>query len=101
MLLNNQLCDFDAGGSQTANCPEGVKKPRRTALGADKNTIGGKRPRSSMTPVIVLPASNKTVAAFGAPGGTDIIGGVTNVVSDCLLGSMIICSGEEYVWRGL
>ena len=86
MLLNNQLCDFDAvgikGGKQTVNAAEGGKKPRRTALNGDATSVGGKRPRSSMTPVIVEPVASggQRIAAFGAPGGTDIIGGVTNVV---------------------
>lgn len=86
MILNNQLCDFDLIGVVNAklkvNAPEGGKRPRRTALGKDANSLGGKRPRSSMTPVIVEPVADagQLVGAFGAPGGSDIIGGVTNVV---------------------
>merc|ERR1711957_426089 len=46
------------------------------------DSIGGKRPRSSMTPTIVVAPSTAPFAtlALGAPGGTDIIGGVANVL---------------------
>ena len=53
-LLNNELTDFSAVGIDEetglpfANAPEGGKRARRTALGADAATVGGKRPRSSM-----------------------------------------------------
>ena len=36
----------------------GGKLPRRTALGADSSTLGGKRPMSSMTPTIVMKVDN-------------------------------------------
>mmetsp|Transcript_41480 Transcript_41480/g.81342 ORF Transcript_41480/g.81342 Transcript_41480/m.81342 type:complete len:707 (+) Transcript_41480:71-2191(+) len=93
VLLNDQLCDFDAvgidptTGYQTVNAPEGGKRERRTALPPDSASLGGKRPRSSMTPIIVEPLSlgGPVVAAFGAPGGTDIIGGVANVFRNLVL----------------
>jgi gamma-glutamyltranspeptidase/glutathione hydrolase len=59
-VLNNQLTDFsfrpEVDGAPVANA-----------------VAGGKRPRSSMAPVIVLDASGKAVAALGSPGGTAIL----------------------------
>jgi gamma-glutamyltranspeptidase len=66
-LLNNELTDFsalvlfrlllphiqkarDSDGRHLANAPAGGKRLRRTALGPDKYTLGGKRPMSSMSP---------------------------------------------------
>ena len=59
-VLNNQLTDFsftptDAGGQAVANAVR-----------------GGKRPRSSMAPVIVLDRDGDFVAALGSPGGSAI-----------------------------
>jgi gamma-glutamyltranspeptidase/glutathione hydrolase len=61
-MLNNQLTDFsfnpiDADGAKVANAVD-----------------GGKRPRSSMAPVIVLDGKGEIVAALGSPGGTAILG---------------------------
>ncbi|MGH6993417.1 MAG: gamma-glutamyltransferase family protein [Caulobacteraceae bacterium] len=60
-FLNNQLTDFSrnprgASGALAANAP-----------------AGGKRPRSSMSPVIVLDRRGRVLAAFGSPGGNSII----------------------------
>ena len=59
-FLNNQLTDFSfqpvADGAPVANA-----------------VAGGKRPRSSMAPVIVLDASRRPVAALGSPGGSSIL----------------------------
>ena len=60
-LLNNELTDFsflpvDASGNAVANRVE-----------------GGKRPRSSMSPVIVF-RDETPVLAIGSPGGSRIIG---------------------------
>ena len=60
-LLNNQLTDFsfrpkDAQGRMVANRIE-----------------GGKRPRSSMAPTIVLDDKGRVRAVLGAPGGSRII----------------------------
>ena len=56
MLLNNQLTDFSW-----------------TPGGAAANTIApGKRPRSSMSPVIVLDRNGGFVGAIGSPGGNAI-----------------------------
>lgn len=63
-LLNNELTDFsfipaDDQGNPVANRVE-----------------GGKRPRSSMAPAIVL-RDGKPILAIGSPGGSRIIGFVT------------------------
>jgi gamma-glutamyltranspeptidase/glutathione hydrolase len=59
-MLNNQLTDFSyqpvVDGAPVANA-----------------VAGGKRPRSSMAPVIVLDAKRRPVAALGSPGGSSIL----------------------------
>jgi gamma-glutamyltranspeptidase/glutathione hydrolase len=60
-FLNNQLTDFsfqprDADGRPAANA-----------------VAPGKRPRSSMSPVIVLDRQGRFVAALGSPGGSSIL----------------------------
>ncbi len=59
-MLNNQLTDFSfravVDGQLVAN-----------------SLAGGKRPRSSMSPVIVLDRDGRVVAALGSPGGTAIL----------------------------
>ncbi len=60
-FLNNQLTDFsftpkDEDGAPAANAP-----------------AGGKRPRSSMAPAIVLDRQGHFVAGAGSPGGPSII----------------------------
>ena len=59
-LLNNQMTDFSflptVGGTAAANAVE-----------------GGKRPRSSMLPVIILDAHGRFFAALGSPGGSAIL----------------------------
>ena len=59
-VLNNQLTDFSFvptdGGQLVANAAQ-----------------GGKRPRSSMAPVIVLDRTGDFVAALGSPGGSAIL----------------------------
>jgi gamma-glutamyltranspeptidase/glutathione hydrolase len=60
-FLNNQLTDFSFApvtfdGRKVANAVE-----------------GGKRPRSSMSPVIVLDRNHKIVALVGSPGGPSIL----------------------------
>lgn len=66
-LLNNQLTDFsfvpEVDGVPVANRVE-----------------PGKRPRSSMTPVIVFDADNRPVAALGSPGGSRIINYVAHTL---------------------
>ena len=60
-FLNNQLTDFswapkNADGTSAANA-----------------VAPGKRPRSSMAPVIVLDREGRLVAAIGSPGGNSIL----------------------------
>lgn len=60
-FLNNQLTDFafapiNADGTPAANA-----------------IAGGKRPRSSMAPAIVLDNEGKLLGAVGSPGGTSIL----------------------------
>lgn len=67
-FLNNQLTDFafspvDAEGRPAANA-----------------VAGGKRPRSSMSPTIVLDREGKVVAALGSPGGNSIIAYVAKTI---------------------
>jgi gamma-glutamyltranspeptidase/glutathione hydrolase len=67
-LLNNELTDFSftptgAGGAPVANRVE-----------------AGKRPRSSMTPVVVFDDRMRLEAVLGSPGGAAIIQYVTKTV---------------------
>lgn len=68
MILNNQLTDFsfdyeDADGNPIANA-----------------VAPGKRPRSSMSPTIVLDENNDFLMAVGSPGGRNIISYVAKTV---------------------
>jgi gamma-glutamyltranspeptidase/glutathione hydrolase len=60
-LLNNQLTDFSFR-------PEWRDKP------APNRVAPGKRPRSSMSPTIVLDRDGRFLMAVGSPGGSRIIG---------------------------
>jgi gamma-glutamyltranspeptidase/glutathione hydrolase len=59
-VLNNQLTDFSAE-------PADEHGPIANAV------HGGKRPRSSMAPVIILDREGYFVAALGSPGGSQIL----------------------------
>ena len=60
-FLNNQLTDFSFSPADRDGAPAA-------------NAVGpGKRPRSSMTPVIVLDRQHRFVAALGSPGGPSIV----------------------------
>jgi len=60
-FLNNQLTDFSFA-------------PTRADGGAAANAVAaGKRPRSSMSPIIVLDRQGRLVGAFGSPGGPSIL----------------------------
>ncbi|MGH8306292.1 MAG: gamma-glutamyltransferase family protein, partial [Steroidobacteraceae bacterium] len=59
-VLNNQLTDFSF-------MPTDQGRPVANAV------RGGKRPRSSMAPIIVLDHDGKFVAALGSPGGSAIL----------------------------
>jgi len=67
MFLNNQLTDFSGPTG-----PDG--RPAANAPGP------GKRPRSSMSPVIVFDDHGRPVAAFGSPGGNSIVAYVAKTV---------------------
>ena len=60
-FLNNQLTDFSFTGADRDGAP------------AANAVAGGKRPRSSMAPAIVLDRQHRFVAAVGSPGGPSII----------------------------
>jgi gamma-glutamyltranspeptidase/glutathione hydrolase len=60
-FLNNQLTDF----SFNPVGPDGAEVANAVAP--------GKRPRSSMAPVIVLDRQGRVVAALGSPGGSAIL----------------------------
>lgn len=60
-FLNNQLTDFSF-------------EPLREDGGPAANAVApGKRPRSSMAPVIILDREGRFVGAVGSPGGTSIL----------------------------
>jgi gamma-glutamyltranspeptidase/glutathione hydrolase len=60
-ILNNQLTDFSIA-------------PRDRAGNLAANAVaGGKRPRSSMSPTIVLDKQGRLVLAIGTPGGNSIL----------------------------
>jgi gamma-glutamyltranspeptidase/glutathione hydrolase len=61
-FLNNQLTDF----SFSPTTPQG--RPIANAVAP------GKRPRSSMSPLIVLDGQDRFVAGLGSPGGSAILG---------------------------
>ena len=60
-FLNNQLTDFSLSATERDGAP------------AANAVAGGKRPRSSMAPAIVLDKQHRFVAALGSPGGPSII----------------------------
>jgi gamma-glutamyltranspeptidase/glutathione hydrolase len=60
-FLNNQLTDFSFAPTERDGAP------------AANAVAGGKRPRSSMAPAIVLDKQHRFVAAVGSPGGPSII----------------------------
>lgn len=72
-VLNNQLSDF-AAEKGTVNGVETGRRERRTVLNPEaKETKGAKRPKSSMSPLIILRADG-SYAALGSPGGPTILG---------------------------
>jgi len=62
-LLNNELTDFSF-------------LPERDGRPVANRVQGGKRPRSSMAPTIILDAEGRLHAVLGSPGGARIIGHV-------------------------
>lgn len=78
-VLNNELTDFDLKSAEGPNMLDPSRQPRKSALGDDAQSLGGKRPRSSMTPLIVF-KDGKPVMTIGSPGGPLII----SIVAECL-----------------
>ena len=68
-FLNNQLTDFSWGGRAAGAGPRPANAP-----GA------GRRPRSSMSPAIILDGRGRFVAAVGSPGGNSIIAYVAKAI---------------------
>ena len=68
MMLNNQLTDFSFLPTQN-------NRPIANAV------AGGKRPRSSMTPVMIFNPHGQLVGLLGSPGGPRIIGYVAQTIS--------------------
>jgi gamma-glutamyltranspeptidase/glutathione hydrolase len=65
-LLNNELTDFSF-------------LPSRDGVPIANRVEGGKRPRSSMSPTIIM-KNGKPVIAIGSPGGSRIIGYVAKTI---------------------
>ncbi|MEM9233560.1 MAG: gamma-glutamyltransferase, partial [Pseudomonadota bacterium] len=78
MFLNNELTDFSW-------MPQIDGKDVVNAVGP------GKRPRSSMTPSIVLDQDGQPVAAIGSAGGANIIGHVTK--------TLLLALGYDMPWQ--
>ncbi|MFE4970179.1 gamma-glutamyltransferase [Streptomyces sp. NPDC056660] len=70
-LLNNELTDFSFAPANPAVHDPNLPGP-------------GKRPRSSISPTIVLDKSDKPVVAVGSPGGATIITTVLQVLTEFL-----------------
>ncbi len=74
-MLNNELTDFNF-------VPTADDDPDDYNPGAN-DVAPGKRPRSSMSPVIVF-SGDRPVAAYGSPGGVTIINTVVNVTMNLI-----------------
>ncbi|MFA4940084.1 gamma-glutamyltransferase family protein [Brevundimonas sp.] len=70
-FLNNQLTDFSF-------------TPREDDHPAANAVAAGKRPRSSMTPVLILDRQGRLIGAIGSPGGSSILA----YVAKALVGTM-------------
>ncbi len=66
-ILNNQLTDFSF-------------TPNRDGAPVINRAAPGKRPRSSMAPILVFDANGKVVLSIGSPGGSRIIGYVAKAI---------------------
>jgi gamma-glutamyltranspeptidase / glutathione hydrolase len=93
-VLNNQLTDF-------SSLPTDEHGPLANAV------RGGKRPRSSMAPVIVLDHDHHFIAALGSPGGSAILAYNAKTVVGVLAWGLsmqaaielpnLIARGQDYV----
>ena len=85
-VLNNQLSDFNPEPGKVNSVQSGGRA-RNTALNAEaRESTGGKRPKSSMSPVIIRQPDG-SFSALGSPGGPPIVGSVALVASRVLAGS--------------
>lgn len=66
-LLNNELTDF-------------ARQPRKANLPVANAPAPGKRPRSSMSPTIILDADGELLMVTGSPGGNSIIAYVAKTI---------------------
>ena len=74
-MLNSQIADFSAAPEK-----DGVKVANRVEP--------GKRPRSSMSPTLVLDRDGRLVMTVGSPGGSSIIGYVVRTLIATLDGGL-------------
>ncbi|GAA3998159.1 gamma-glutamyltransferase [Sphingomonas humi] len=72
-FLNNQMTDFSFSPTEANGQP------------AANAVAGGKRPRSSMTPLILLNNDRSFAGAFGSPGGSAILAYVGKTMVGSLL----------------
>lgn len=85
-VLNNQLSDFNPLPGKVNSVQPG-RRARSSALNPEaRETEGGKRPKSSMSPLIIRQADG-SFTALGSPGGPTIVGSVALVASRVLAGS--------------
>jgi gamma-glutamyltranspeptidase / glutathione hydrolase len=66
-LLNNQMTDFSFA-------------PTENGLPVANRIAAGKRPRSSMTPIMIFDADDQLIGIIGSPGGSAIINYVAKTV---------------------
>ncbi|UUR07372.1 gamma-glutamyltransferase family protein [Sphingomonas glaciei] len=72
-FLNNQMTDFSFSPTEADGRP------------AANAVAGGKRPRSSMTPLILLDGQSRFAGAFGSPGGSAILAYVGKTMTGAIL----------------
>ena len=82
-LLNNQLTDFSF-------------RPNTKGAPVANRAEAGKRPRSSMSPVLVFDGQGRVVMAVGSPGGSRIIGYVAKALIAVLDWKMDIKEALDY-----
>ena len=70
-MLNSQIADFSA-------------VPEKDGVPVANRVAPGKRPRSSMSPTLVLDSDGRLVMAVGSPGGSRIIGYVVKALIGAL-----------------
>jgi gamma-glutamyltranspeptidase/glutathione hydrolase len=83
-VLNNQLSDFTALPGKV-NSVEPGRKIRRTAQNGEARAPSAKRPRSSMSPLIIR-FDDGRIIALGSPGGPTIVGTVALTAARVLAG---------------